>query len=143
MLQSAEPETYHMDNLAHLDRVLPRLLEQPKELIGEVLQWLDLRDLLNLRTATHTLHDLVHDHEEALCSRFCGKLQRRNPVFQLCPEVHGSKRDLLHYIKLNRRYHLMTGLASLLSETIMTSISFVETSGKEQMSEWRDRKGIM
>jgi hypothetical protein len=123
------------------EEVLTHLLGQPPEIVGEVLQWLDLRDLLSLRIANRKLHELVHHHEKSICARFCRRLQRENCALQLPVKIHGLTNDLLFYIELQRRYTAIRELAHLLCTHIVSRIQFRHPGAeKEELETWRSTK---
>lgn len=121
--------------------IFSHLLTQPTELIGDILQWLDLKDLLNLRRVNHTLHALVHCHEKSICARYCRQLQREHRALQLPTKIYGLTNDLLFYIELHRRYRAIYSLACLLSSHIISRIQVQHPDlDKVQIEQWRSRK---
>lgn len=118
-----------------------RLQTQPTELIGDILQWLDLKDLLNLRIANHALHELVHSHEKIICARYCRQVQREHHALQLPSKIYGSTNDLLFYVELHRRYTAIYSLAHLLSSHVLGRIQVQRLDAdKVQVEQWRSRK---
>jgi hypothetical protein len=123
------------------EEVLSHLLDQPPEVIGEVLQWLDLRDLLSLRIANHRLHELVHHHEKSISARLCTRLRCQNTALQLPVKIHGLTNDLLFYIELHRRYSAIDDLSNLLCTHIVSRIRIQHPHPEKQVAEeWRLRK---
>jgi hypothetical protein len=127
---------------AHVD-VLTYLLDQPNELIAEVVQWLDLKDLLNLRLTSHTLHELVHSHEEGIYVRYCQRLRRAHPLIHLPVTLNDGRNDLLRYIELQRRYEPLRQLSLTISDHIASRIQ-IRTALRDKQAEgdWRHRKQI-
>ena len=123
------------------EEVLSHLLDQPAEVVGEVLQWLGLRDLLNLRITNRRLHQLVHHHERSICGRFARRLQRQNKALQLPIKIHGLTNDLLFYIELQRRYSAIQELSALLSNHIIWRITIRHPAPEKADDQaWRERK---
>lgn len=124
-----------------IEGILPRLLLQPPEVISEVLQWLDLKDLLSLRISNRKLHALIHYHEKSICARFCSRLRRQDSVLQLPAKIHGLTNDLLFYIELQRRYSAIRDLASLLANHVVSRIQIQQADcEKHDMEQWRMKK---
>ena len=123
------------------EEVLSHLLDQPPEIVGEVLQWLGLTDLLSLRITNRRLHFLVHNHEKSICARFVRRLQRQNSALQLPIKIHGLANDLLFYIELQRRYSAIHELSVLLSRHVISKIKIRHPAPeKPDDQEWRERK---
>lgn len=123
------------------EEVLTRLLDQPTEVVGEALQWLDLKDLLTLRITNRRLHYLVHDHEKSICARFVTRLQRQHSALQLPNKISGLTNDLLFYIELQRRYSAIQDLSMLLSQHVISRIKMRHPVPEKAVDlEWRERK---
>jgi hypothetical protein len=126
------------------ERFLAVLIRQPTEIIGEVLQWLELKHLLILRIADRRFHNLIHRHEQSICARFCGRLRRQNRALQLPVKIHGLTNDLLFYVELQRRYLIIRELSLLLCTKIVSKIRTHHPNADEtMMAEWRSRKRSM
>jgi hypothetical protein len=118
-----------------------RLLNQPPELVGGMLQWLEVPDLLSLRLTSRTFHNLVHDHETSICGRYCRQVQREHRAFQLPPTVYAPRKDLLHYIDLHRRYSAISILADRISNHVVRHIEIQRPKlDKAQEELWRSKK---
>ena len=118
------------------------LLQQPNELIGEVVQWLDIKDLLNLRRTCRSLHELIHSHEESICARYRRTLGREHAVFDLPDRVFIRRNDLTYYIELQHRYESMRLLSLTLAEHVSAGLRQSSPQlGKEDEDAWRQRKG--
>ena len=125
------------------EKVLSQLLLQPPEVIGEVLQWLDLKDLLNLRITSRRLHDLVHDHEKSICVRFGARLRRQSQALQLPVKIHGLTNDLLFFIELHRRYKAINHLSIILCNQALSQIKIQHSAIEKHVAEeWRARKAV-
>ena len=132
----------HISDSRHTD-VLAYLLEQPNELIAEVVQWLDLKDLLNLRVTSRKLHQLVHSHEEGICARYCRRLRQEHHALQLPAKIHGLTNDLLFYIELQHRCEPIRQLSLTLSDHIaMRLLIRSALPEKEAEGTWRVRKRL-
>lgn len=126
---------------AKTDGIFLQLNKQPTEIVGLILSWLAVKDLLNLRITNHSLHNLVHDHAESTCSKVCSRLQSVSPAIRLATNIHSSKRDLLFCIKLSRRYHLISEVSTLLSERLVRSIKlYPPFADSKEASVWHTRK---
>jgi hypothetical protein len=126
------------------ERFLVVLIRQPTEIIGEVLQWLELKHLLILRITDRRFHYLIHRHEQSICTRFCGRLRRQNRALQLPVKIHGLTNDLLYYVELQRRYLIIRELSLLLCTKIVSKIRTHHINPDEAtMAEWRSRKRSM
>ncbi len=129
-------ESKHTDVLAYL-------LEQPNELIAEVVQWLDLKDLLSLRITSRKLHELVHGHEEGICAGYCRRLRQEHHALQLPTRIHGLTNDLLFHIELQHRYEPIRQLSLTLSDHIAMKMR-LRSPLPEKVGEgpWRVRKRL-
>ena len=116
------------------------LLEQPEEIIFGVLQWLSVRDLLNLRQVNHTFHKVVHEHEGSICASYCRSLEAQDPAFRLPPLVHGETLDLLHYSDLQYRYESLRDLTSVLTGHITAYLVHSGITNEEAIETMRVRK---
>jgi hypothetical protein len=130
-----------MDDCTSSQGAFSRLLNQPPELVGAMLQWLEVPDLLNLRLTNRTFHSLIHSHEASICGRYRRQLQREHRAFQLPPVVHVPRNDLLHYIDLHRRYSAISILADRISKHVVKHIDIHRPKlDKAQEELWCSKK---
>ncbi|RMD41110.1 hypothetical protein DV735_g4029, partial [Chaetothyriales sp. CBS 134920] len=124
--------------------ILTFLLEQPHELIGEVVVLLDLKDLLNLRITSRRLHQLVHSHEQAICARYYSRIRHRHAAgLQLPTALRGLPNDLTSYIELRRRYEPIHQLSLAFSHHIAMKLRLkTRFPTKEAECRWRERKSL-
>ncbi|RMZ82873.1 hypothetical protein DV737_g1856, partial [Chaetothyriales sp. CBS 132003] len=124
--------------------ILTHLLEQPHELIGEVVRWLELKDLLNLRITSRSLHQLVHSHEQAICARYYGRLRHQHAALQLPVSLRGFPNDLVSYIELQHSYEPIHQLSLAFSHHIATKLRLESPlPTKEVECRWRERKTLL
>ncbi|RMZ78770.1 hypothetical protein DV738_g3655, partial [Chaetothyriales sp. CBS 135597] len=125
--------------------ILTSLLEQPHELIGEVLLLLDLKDLLSLRITSRRLHQLVHSHEQAICARYYSRIRHEHAAaLQLPVTLRGLPNDLTSYIELQRRYEPIHQLSLAFSQHIAMKLQLrVPFPTKETEWRWRERKTLV
>jgi hypothetical protein len=110
--------------------VLLLFLGQPTEIIGLILHWLDIKDLLNLRLSNRRLHTLVHDHQHSICLAFCRRLQRDYPGMTM-PTPLGSKAlDLVYYLRAQRHYDGILRLSETMAQHITKHITYIQLTDK-------------
>jgi hypothetical protein len=119
-------------------RLLNSLFKSPNEIIVQILAELEYRDLLALRRTSHALHNLVHTHESALAQQQVEAFRYRDI---LGDSALFASNDLLQIAELSIRSHVAANLASMMSERIVSKLTFRHTPfNDDELKAWRAKK---
>lgn len=119
------------------DRVIGQLLGLPAEIRLCVLFWLEPSDILNLRAASHALHELVHESESAICHAFPRRVAASYGI--TLPRI--SLHAFSACIRQDLKYSAIAECAQFASQRITAFARHVKYSGdKEGLEKWRLRQ---
>lgn len=118
------------------DKIISCILKLPAALRDLILSSVDAKDLLSLRLASRSLHNLVHASELALCAAFSGRIVS---TYNIHPEAIQLS-NLAELVRAEKQHQAMLVTAEAMADRLSWSLkSRPHLSSAATLRGWQER----